>query len=58
MQHSGRYRDFVASLLYRCRVGVSFQGRQVLLPSVFNIRSKAITEGENLIKLDLKRLPI
>jgi hypothetical protein len=73
MQHSGRYRDFVASLLYLCRVGVSFQGRQVLprievlhrllplqvlLPSVFKIRSKAITEGENLIKLDLKRLPI
>jgi hypothetical protein len=73
MQHSGRYRDFVASLLYLCRVGVSFQGRQVLpriealhrllplqvlLPSVFSIRSKAITEGENLIKLDLKRLPI
>ena len=73
MQHMGRYRDFVASILYLCRVGVSFQGRQVLpridalhrllplqvlLPSVFKIRSKAITEGENLIKLDLKRLPI
>ena len=73
MQNSLRYRDFVASLLYLCRVGVSFQGRQVLpridvlqhllplqvlLPSVFHIRSKAITEGENLIKLDLKQLPL
>lgn len=73
MQNTARYRDFVASILYLCRVGVSFQGRQVLpridvlhrllplqvlLPSVFKIRSKAITEGENLIKLDLKRLPL
>ena len=73
MQNSLRYRDFVASLLYLCRVGVSFQGRQVLprieilhhllplqvlLPTVFRIRSKAITEGENLIKLDLKQLPL
>ena len=73
MQNSLRYRDFVASLLYLCRVGVSFQGRQVLpridvlhrllplqvlLPTVFHIRSKAITEGENLIKLDLKQLPL
>jgi hypothetical protein len=73
MQNAARYRDFVASILYLCRVGVSFQGRQVLprieilhrllplqvlLPSVFKIRSKAITEGENLIKLDLKRLPL
>jgi hypothetical protein len=73
MQNALRYRDFVASLLYLCRVGVSFQGRQVLpridvlhhllplqvlLPSIFHIRSKAITEGENLIKLDLKQLPL
>ena len=73
MQNSARYRDFVTSLLYLCRVGVSFHGRQVLprieilhrllplqvlLPTVFKIRSKAITEGENLIKLDLKQLPL
>ncbi len=73
MQNGARYRDFVTSILYLCRVGISFQGRQVLprmevlhqllplqvlLPTIFKIRSKAITEGENLIKLDLKKLPL
>ncbi len=31
---------------------------QVLLPQVFKIRAKSITEGENLVKLDMKRLPL
>ena len=31
---------------------------QVFLPSVFNIRAKSITEGENLIKLDIQRMPL
>jgi len=31
---------------------------QVLLPSVFKIRAKSITEGENMVKMDIKNLPI
>ena len=73
IQNSARNREFIVSMLYLIRAGVSFQGRQVLprmellhqvlplqvlLPSVYHIRAKSITEGENLIKLDLKSLPI
>jgi hypothetical protein len=31
---------------------------QVLLPPIFNIRAKSITEGENIIKLDIRRMPL
>jgi len=73
LQNSTRNREFIASMLFLMRVGIRFQGRrvlprmellhevlplQVLLPSIFRIRAKSITEGENLIKLDLKSLPI
>jgi hypothetical protein len=73
LQNATRNREFIASMLFLMRVGISFQGRrvlprmdllhdvlplQVLLPSIFRIRAKSITEGENLIKLDLKSLPI
>jgi hypothetical protein len=31
---------------------------QVLLPVVFKIRAKSITEGENIIKLDIRQMPL
>jgi hypothetical protein len=61
MQNALRYREFVCSMLYLMRVGITFQNRQilprveslhtllplqVLLPTVFKIRAKSITEGE------------
>lgn len=61
MQNALRYREFVCSMLYLMRVGITYQGRQilprvealhlllplqVLLPTVFRIRAKSITEGE------------
>jgi hypothetical protein len=73
LQNSTRARELVCSMLYLARVGVTFQGRQILpriealhwrlplqalLPSVFRIRAKSITEGENLIKMDIKQLPL
>ena len=63
MQNVLRYREFVCSMLYLMRVGITYQGRQilprmealhlilplqVLLPTVFRIRAKSITEGEVL----------
>ena len=54
------------------RMGVTYQKRQllpkidllndylpmqVLLPNIFNIRAKSITEGENIIKLDIRKIP-
>ena len=73
IQNGARYREFITSMLFLMRAGISFQGRQilprmdilhqllplqVLLPQVFRIRAKSITEGENLVKLDMKRLPL
>ena len=64
MQNTMRYREFICSMLYLMRVGVTFQQRQilprmellnlllplqVLLPIVFKIRAKSITEGENMV---------
>lgn len=64
MQNALRYREFVCSMLYLMRVGITFQNRQilprmeilnsllplqVLLPTVFKIRAKSITEGEVLL---------
>jgi hypothetical protein len=52
-------------------MGITFQTRQILpkldilnhllpmqalLPAVFKIRAKSITEGENIIKLDIRRV--
>ena len=61
MQSAVRQREFICSMLYIMRVGITYQNRQVLprvdslhqllpmqalLPSVFKIRAKSITEGE------------
>ena len=61
MQNAMRYREFVCSMLYLMRVGITYQSRQilpkiealnlllplqVLLPTMFKIRAKSITEGE------------
>lgn len=61
IQNGARHREFITSMLFLMRVGISFQGRQilprlevlhqvlplqVLLPLVFKIRAKSITEGE------------
>jgi hypothetical protein len=61
MQNPGRQREFICSMLYIMRVGITYQNRQILpriealhqllpmqalLPTVFNIRAKSITEGE------------
>jgi hypothetical protein len=55
------------------RMGITYQNRQllpkmeilnqllplqVLLPVVFKIRAKSITEGENIIKLDIRQMPL
>jgi hypothetical protein len=60
IQNSARYREFITSMLFLMRAGISYQGRQilprleilhqllplqVLLPPVFKIRAKSITEG-------------
>lgn len=92
LQHATRGREFICSMLYLMRVGITFQNRcllqrldilhdllplQVFLPSVFRIRAKSITEvsrrparlgvpltclaaeqGENIIKLDIRRIPL
>jgi len=67
MQNTVRYREFICSMLYLMRVGVTFQQRQilprmdllnvllplqVLLPLVFKIRAKSITEGENMVNME------
>ena len=61
MQSAVRQREFICSMLYIMRVGITYQNRQILprvdslhqllpmqalLPSVFKIRAKSITEGE------------
>ena len=68
-----RGRELICSMLYLMRMGITHQQRcllprvpelelllpqQVFLPTVFGIRSKSITEGENIIKLDIRRLPL
>lgn len=72
MQNTTRCREFICSMLFLMRMGVTFQKRQllpkiemlndylpmqVLLPNIFNIRAKSITEGENIIKLDIRKIP-
>ena len=61
MHSTVRQREFICSMLYIMRVGITYQNRQILprvdslhqlllmqalLPSVFKIRAKSITEGE------------
>jgi hypothetical protein len=61
LQNMVRQREFICSMLYIMRVGITYQNRQILprveslqqllpmqalLPSVFKIRAKSITEGE------------
>jgi hypothetical protein len=61
MQNATRQREFICSMLYIMRAGITFQNRQILpqvdslhhllpmqalLPAVFKIRAKSITEGE------------
>ena len=73
LQHATRGREFVCSMLYLMRVGITYHDRcllqrvdalhallplQVFLPTVFGIRAKSITEGENIIKLDIRRMPM
>jgi len=73
LQHVTRGREFICSMLYLMRMGITFKNQkillkleilndllplQVFLPSVFNIRAKSITEGENIIKLDIQRMPL
>jgi len=72
LQNHYRCREFICSMLYLMRMGITYQNRQllpkvealneflpmqVLLPLVFKIRAKSITEGENIIKLDIRKLP-
>ena len=73
LQNQTRGREFICSMLYLMRMGITFQKRQVLpkmeilnlllpmqalLPTVFKIRAKSITEGENIIKLDIRKIPL
>jgi hypothetical protein len=73
MQNVSRCREFICSILYLMRMGITYQNRQllpkmdilnnilplqVLLPVVFKIRAKSITEGENIIKLDIRQMPL
>lgn len=73
MQNPSRCREFICSILYLMRMGITYQSRQllpkmeilnellplqVLLPAVFKIRAKSITEGENIIKLDIRQMPL
>ena len=73
LQHTTRGREFVCSMLYLMRMGITYQNRcllqqvealhdllplQVFLPPVFHIRAKSITEGENIIKLDIRKVPL
>ena len=73
LQHATRGREFICSMLYLMRMGITFRNQnilqkmeilndllplQVFLPTTFNIRAKSITEGENIIKLDIQRMPL
>jgi hypothetical protein len=73
LQNQTRGREFICSMLYLMRMGITYQNRQVLpkmealntllpmqalLPTVFKIRAKSITEGENIIKLDIRKVAL
>jgi hypothetical protein len=73
LQNQTRGREFISSMLYLMRMGITYQKRQILpkmeilnhllpmqalLPTIFKIRAKSITEGENIIKLDIRRVAL
>lgn len=73
LQNHTRGREFICSMLYLMRMGITYQNRRVLpklellntllplqtlLPNIFKIRAKSITEGENIIKLDIRKIPL
>ena len=73
LQNQTRGREFICSMLYLMRMGITYQKRQILpklevlnyllpmqalLPTIFKIRAKSITEGENIIKLDIRRVAL
>ena len=73
LQHSVRGREFICSMLYLMRMGITLRNQtilqkmdilndllplQIFLPSIFKIRAKSITEGENIIKLDIQKMPL
>jgi hypothetical protein len=60
LQHASRGREFICSMLYLMRMGITYKNQtilqridilntllplQIFLPTVFNIRAKSITEG-------------
>ena len=73
LTHIPRSREFICSMLYLMRTGVTYRHRcilpkmevlllllpqQVFLQKNFNIRPKCITEGENIIKLDARKIHV
>jgi hypothetical protein len=67
--NDNKRREFTCSMLYLMRSGVDARGECILphlpimhdilpleafLPEHFNIRSKSITEGENLLKIEIQ----
>lgn len=71
LNSESRKREFACSMLYLMRNGVSCRGECILpkipimenllplesfLPEEFKIRSKSITEGENLLKIEIRRV--
>lgn len=66
-----RKREFICSMLYLMRTGVDCRGECILpkihimslilpletfLPDNFKVRAKSITEGENLLKIELRHM--
>ena len=66
-----RKREFTSSMLYLIRSGVECRGECILpkipiisllvpletyLPEFFKIRSKSVTEGENLLKIEIRHM--
>jgi hypothetical protein len=60
LQHASRGREFICSMLFLMRSGITFKNQTILqkmdilntllplqscLPTIFNIRAKSITEG-------------
>ena len=73
LTHVPRGREFICSMLYLMRTGVTYRHRcilpklevlslllpqQVFLQKNFGIRPKCITEGENIIKLDARKINV
>ena len=71
-QHT-RSKEFICSMLYLVCMGITYRQccllpcmpelkllllQQIFLPTVFDISSKSITEGENIMKLDIRCCPL